>query len=493
MITTLVRSATGNPTALLIAAAVVAIVVGVLAFLALRRIVRRVPAGTPWWYYLASVGGLAVSLNTSWRFFGERLAITGVERTIMFAVVELALIACALGMRANVRRVDPDTGRPGPAGTPRLVAWVLCGLSAYAALLLSGPVDGIARVALGPVLSLVMLHLALGIEIRHTTTHTTTWARVVGELRERALSRLGLADDARDALTRTRERAARRAARLVLSPRAPARAARLARALRTSGVAHDPSLRERMLAELAVLRHATALADVPLPSPWTVEPARTAAIGTPSPTAPADETATMPTATAPTVTVPADQPAPPTTPAPVTPSAPDASADAVANEPASAGTGRPAETRPDPAHATGNGAANTPAGRGTPQSGGPDRAALALVPPPSDATRADGSLDGVVLLTADPPEPWTDMTKNAAIDLADGLLPGRTARVLAVALAEVGITVAESSIRRRRSTRPNPSEEDVEPDDLADERELLPDSDQERAARGADAFATTSV
>lgn len=233
------------------------------------RFVRRMPSGTPWWYYAGAVGGLTVSLNTSWRFFGDRLGVTGAERVVMFSVVELALVACALGMRANVRHLDPASGRPGSPGAPRTVAWVVCGLSGYAALVLSGPVDGIARVALGPVLSLVMLHLALGIEIRHRAgTQTGTWKRVARELRERALSRLGLADDDRDAVTRTRERAVARAARLALARRAPRRSARLARALRSAGVAHDPARREQLLAELAVQRSADQLATLPQFSPW---------------------------------------------------------------------------------------------------------------------------------------------------------------------------------------------------------------------------------
>lgn len=86
--------------------------------------------------------------------------------------------------------------------------------------MLSGPVEGIARVALGPILSLVMLHLALGIEIRNrTAVRTGTWARVGVEIRERVLSRLGLGNDERTALTRTRERAARRVARLAVTGR----------------------------------------------------------------------------------------------------------------------------------------------------------------------------------------------------------------------------------------------------------------------------------
>lgn len=114
-----------------------------------------------------------------------------------------------------------------------------------------------------------MLHLALGIEIRHTSAATGTWARVAAEIRERALSRLGLADDDRGAATRTRERATARAARLALATRSPGRATRLARALRAAGIAHDPLMRERLLADLAVLRHADQLGTLPLDSPWT--------------------------------------------------------------------------------------------------------------------------------------------------------------------------------------------------------------------------------
>jgi hypothetical protein len=356
MLTTFHDTAVHYRIPLLVAGTGVALV---LAVLFARWLVRRVPPGTPWWYYAGAAGGLAVSLNTSWRFFGERLGVTGAERVVMFSVLELAFVACALGMRANVRQADPATGRPGSAGAPRLVAWALCGLAGYAALVLSGPVDGVARVALGPVLSLVMLHLALGIEIRHRTgVRTGTWARVAGELRERALSRFGLADDDRDAVTRTRERAVTRAARLALAHRTPWAPARLARALRTAGVAHDPALRERLLAELAVLRYADELATIDLPSPWTRDPV-------------------------------------PTTPEPE------------------------------------------------------------LDPPASETTFAGGVLDGVVLAAHadDTGTRWAELTKGAAVDQADTVLPGRTPRALVLALSQVGVSVAESTVRRRRSAR----------------------------------------
>jgi hypothetical protein len=391
MIATLVQDVARHRTILLLACLVAAVLLLLLLVRPIARLIRRLPAGTPWFYYLASVGGLAVSLNTSWRFFGDRLGVTGAERVVMFSVVELALIACALGMRANVRRVDPATGRSGAPGAPRSVAWVLCGLSAYAALLLSGPVDGVARVALGPLLSLVMLHLALGIEIRNrTTTHTGTWARVVGEVRERVLSRLGLADDDRDALTRTRERAARRVALLALSNRTPLRTTRLSRALRTSNVAHDDRIQQRMLAELAVLRHAGDLATLALPSPWTVPNATTRTRANTQPTA-------------------------------VTGEPPEPSAAKPAEQ--------PVRTRPVPER-------RQPAERRN-----------------REDTYTNGMLDSVLLAAHTSPEWASETSQEAAIDLADELLNDRTPREIVAALGQIGVTVAESSVRHRRAQR----------------------------------------
>jgi hypothetical protein len=214
-------------------------------------------------FYAVALLSIGVSVDTSWRFFALRLGITdAVERVVLFSVMESALVACGWAMRAGVRR----DGRPGPA---RLVAWALTAFAAFAAISLSGPVAGAARVLLGPVLGLVMLHLALGIEIRAARRRTTTWARVGRELRERLLSLLGLGDDHRDALARTRDRAALRAAKLALASRwTPFRTSRLRKALHASHVAHDPAQRDRMLRELGVLQHARKLAETTQPSPW---------------------------------------------------------------------------------------------------------------------------------------------------------------------------------------------------------------------------------
>ncbi|HEY3750544.1 MAG TPA: hypothetical protein VGL80_15220 [Pseudonocardiaceae bacterium] len=420
MIATLVQDATRHRTLLLLVAVVVAVVLFLLLIRPVARLIRRLPAGTPWFYYLASAGGLAVSLNTSWRFFGDRLGVTGAERVIMFSVVELALVACALGMRANVRRLDPVTGRSDAPGAPRTVAWVLCGLSAYAALLLSGPVDGIARVALGPLLSLVMLHLALGIEIRNRTARRTgTWARVAGEIRERVMSRLGLADDDRDALTRTRERAARRVARLALSGRTPLRTARLSRALRASNVAHDDRIQRRMLAELAVLRHAGELATLPLPSPWTLpnQPSRPSQPSRPTePERPAGRarTAVRRAASSPTTVV------------------EDAPTTVIEDE-------RP---QPEPAR--------------EPEPAPAERPRLVERPrerPNREDTYTNGMLDGVLLAAHTSPEWASETSQEAAIDLADELLPDRAPGAIVAALGQIGVTVGESSIRRRRAHR----------------------------------------
>ncbi|MFD9701061.1 hypothetical protein [Lentzea sp. NPDC059081] len=214
-------------------------------------------------FYAVALLSIGVSVDTSWRFFEQRLGITDTwERVALFSVMEAALVACGWAMRGGVRQ----NGRPGPA---RLVAWALTAFAAFAALSLSGPVAGTARVLLGPVLGLVMLHLALGIEIRAARQRTTTWARVGRELRERLLSLLGLGDDHRDALARTRDRAALRAAKLAIAGRGtPWRKARLRKALHASHVAHDPAQRDRMLRELGVLQHADKLAQTTQPAPW---------------------------------------------------------------------------------------------------------------------------------------------------------------------------------------------------------------------------------
>lgn len=215
--------------------------------------------------YAVAAVSLAVSLNTSWRFFEQVLHIPVAygERYVMFAVAELALVVCGAGMAVNVHR----DGRPGAFGT---IVWAMCSAMAYMAWAESTPDEAIGRILLGPLLGTVMLHLGLGLELhsRHPGRSSTA-RRVARELRERCLSWMGLSDDERDAAQRTRDRKAYKAAALSLPHRAPwSRRARLERALLAAGVADDPRMRDRLLARLAVVRHAAALSTVNPPSPW---------------------------------------------------------------------------------------------------------------------------------------------------------------------------------------------------------------------------------
>lgn len=218
------------------------------------------PKGSgPW--YAGFVVALGVSVDTSWRYFGDHLHILGPERVLLFSVVEVMLLAAAWSMRAGVRR-------DGHPGSGRWVAWALCGVQAYMALGVAGPLDAPVRVGLGSVLALVALHQALGIEIKaRTGVRSGTLARIGRELRERALSRLGLADDARDALARTRERAAVRAATIATYRKPNLRALR--RAVLKSGAATSPEMRALLLDTRAALGSVDKLVDMDADNPWT--------------------------------------------------------------------------------------------------------------------------------------------------------------------------------------------------------------------------------
>lgn len=228
-------------------------------------------------FYLAFLIGVAVSADTSYRFFLEKVGIANpVERIAMFSGIEVMLLGAGLAMRRSMVR----RGKPGPT---RFLAWGLCAMSALAALILAGWPIGPARTVFGPVLAVLALHYALGIELRdreagEKTQHeaATMLVRIGRELRERFLSRLGLADDQRTALQRTRERAVNRAARLAgelrfLSPdsgKYRRKHERYLKALRASNASRDPEQRARVAAAFAIEQHATSLIGMTMESPW---------------------------------------------------------------------------------------------------------------------------------------------------------------------------------------------------------------------------------
>ena len=222
---------------------------------------------------LAAIACTAYSADTSWRFAEHRLDMaSSAERAAMFAAAELALFACALMARQNLRS-------QGTPGTPGLLVWFITGVQVIPAYSESGFVGGTVRAVVGPVLAALLWHLAMGIELRHAKPGTESGslpALLVREARERLLSRLGLAVRDRSAEQITRDRwtvkAVALAAKLAeMKPGARGRsriARRLSVAVGKAQAGADEEQRAKLLDLLAARRHAAALATIDLPSPW---------------------------------------------------------------------------------------------------------------------------------------------------------------------------------------------------------------------------------
>ncbi|MFD9603185.1 hypothetical protein [Streptomyces sp. NPDC059970] len=265
-------------TALLVACTV--LLVGLLIYRRTTRNRRKRQPGTPAVMVaaLAAVGCTAYSADTSWRFAADYLDMSGTtERTAMFAAAELALFATALLARQNLHGPKQAPGLPG------ILTWVITAVQVIPAYAESGVVGGTVRAFVGPVMAALLWHQAMGIELRIRTPEAASHsvlARIGREVRERLLSRLGIAERDRDAAQITRDRATRRAVALAahLAERTQKQRAswrgrrtsrRLSQAIAQASVGIDQHQREVLLHQLAVRRHATALATIELPSPWT--------------------------------------------------------------------------------------------------------------------------------------------------------------------------------------------------------------------------------
>ncbi|WP_354596095.1 hypothetical protein R1Y80_00835 [Streptomyces sp. JL1001] len=224
----------------------------------------------------------AYSGDTSWRFAGERLGmVDSTERALMFGAGELALLACAVMARANKAATSTDT-TAGSAGVPGVLVWVITGVQVIPCYATSGIVGGTVRAVIGPILAGLLWHLAMGLEIRVARPEalSTGLPAVIGrEVRERLLSRLGLAARDRTAEQITRDRATARAVHLaaVLELRPGGwlsgyRRRRLAAAVARSGAGTNGEQRHRLLQQLAARRTSGQLATVPLASPWAGTP-----------------------------------------------------------------------------------------------------------------------------------------------------------------------------------------------------------------------------
>ncbi|WP_374109073.1 hypothetical protein [Streptomyces sp. CC228A] len=229
---------------------------------------------------VAAVACTAYSADTSWRFAAHYLDMgSTAERAAMFGAAELALFATALLARQNL---NGPQGAPGVAGA---LVWVITGVQIIPAYAESGLVGGTVRAFVGPVMAALLWHQAMGIELRHHKPGTVSrgLAAVVGrEVRERLLSRLGIAERDRDAAQITRDRAtvravamAARLAEMSQEQRSSRTGRRIARQLSVqvarASVGTDPGQRRKLLDQLAARRHAVSLATVDLTSPWDMD------------------------------------------------------------------------------------------------------------------------------------------------------------------------------------------------------------------------------
>ncbi|MGC5531592.1 hypothetical protein [Streptomyces sp. SR-10] len=224
----------------------------------------------------------AYSGDTSWRFAESKLGMADTtERVVMFAAGELALLACAVMARSN-KAATSTTNTAGTAGVPGALVWCITGVQIVPAFHESGFWGGTVRAFFGPVCAALLWHLAMGLEIRVARPEalSTGLPAVIGrELRERLLSRLGLAARDRTAEQITRDRATARAVHLAavleLHPdgwMSGYRRRRLAAAVARSGAGTNGEQRHRLLQQLAARRTSGQLATVPLASPWSGTP-----------------------------------------------------------------------------------------------------------------------------------------------------------------------------------------------------------------------------
>ncbi|MFE4647723.1 hypothetical protein [Streptomyces sp. NPDC056707] len=223
----------------------------------------------------------AYSGDTSWRFAEHRLGMSDAdERLAMFAAGELALLACAAMARANKAATSTDEGA-GTAGVPGVLVWCITGIQVIPAFAESGFWGGIVRAAFGPVAAGLLWHLAMGLEIRVArpdALSTGLPATIGRELRERLLSRLGLAVRDRTAEQITRDRWTARAVDLAAALahrqdrgfdwRTARLERRLDRAIGRAQVGASVEQRRALLQSLASRLHSRALPTLDLPSPW---------------------------------------------------------------------------------------------------------------------------------------------------------------------------------------------------------------------------------
>ncbi len=269
------------PTAGITAAALAALGAALWATVRTARAIAWPPGPV----LVAGAGALVCTgfgADTSWRFARDGLGMTDTtERAVLFAAGEIALFACAVMARASKTATATDQAA-GTTGVPGILVWAITGALVVPCYATSGIVGGTIRAFFGPVCAALLWHLAMGLEIRVARPEalSTGLPAVIGrELRERLLSRFGLANRDRTAEQITRDRAVDRAVHLAavleLHPDGALsgyRRRRLAAAVARSGAGTNSEQRHRLLQQLAARRTSGQLATVPLASPWAGTP-----------------------------------------------------------------------------------------------------------------------------------------------------------------------------------------------------------------------------
>lgn len=231
---------------------------------------------------------MVMSADTSFRFLGTVLGIVDpAERGTLTGTAEVAVIALTLYAWATRAR------------SAAWIAYAVVLVQALPAFDVSGGYGGLVRMALGPVLLVVLLHLLLGLELRMSRVRPSgILADALREVRERLVAYLGIGRRGSDSASIARSRAADRAVALVDrvaattpgSRRHRRYTAELARALDGArhglGAFEAQAVEEGIVARVVRRKSVAGLAGIQVQYDWTGAPRNeTPALETPVPVA----------------------------------------------------------------------------------------------------------------------------------------------------------------------------------------------------------------
>jgi len=375
---------------------------------------------------VAAAMASSVAATGMWHFFTRTMHLPVWIQAVLFAFMEIAVLASALRARAAV-------AREGHAGADGLAVWVLtCASGFMSATEATSPQEALVRLG-APLVAAWLWERSMVPERRARRAAEGkdadgVFAKIKQSAQQRFLAALGVTaadqtaleiqqNNAFDDAVELADRLASINGWLLAGKRRRRVNRKLRAAVRVSGAAHDRVRTDRLIQEIAAVRHASDLATLDTPSPWMARVADTATPrhgGTPTDT----RHATAPCATA---------------------TAGDTTPDTVA----------PADTT-----------------RGNDTTDDTDTPARATVPPaatpkPTVATRPRPArvvsnlpmqnLDADVAQLTETVSAWPEMSKADAIRNADQLLPGRAASQIVKALGVVGVKVDDVLVRKTRS------------------------------------------